>query len=58
MPIFFIYSSGKLARLKSLYLVVSHTFLNKKMDEFGAEHDKQLRDQEFSPNLVKKVVVE
>ena len=30
-------------RLKSLRLAVSHTYLNKKMDEFGQNHDQSLK---------------
>lgn len=28
------------------------------MDEFGSEHDQHLREQEFVPNLAKKVIVD
>ena len=33
-----------LARLYPLRLVTSHTFLYKKLDEYGADHDKEVLD--------------
>eukprot|EP00794_Sanderia_malayensis_P020985 gene20985-23038_t len=49
---------GRLMRLKPLRLVVSHTFLLKKLDEFGKDHDGFLRNQEFVPCLGRKIVID
>ena len=58
--IFYVYFifKGKLARLKSLKLVVSHKFLHKKMDEFGCDHDEILRSNIFMRSQPWKVLID
>ena len=45
-------------RLKPLRLVVSHTFLNRKLDAFGKNHDAFLKSEEFTPSLKRKIVID
>lgn len=54
----FLHFQGKLMRLKPLRLVVSHTFLNRKLDAFGKDHDAFLKSAVFTPSLKRKIVID